>query len=91
MEDYKFLNAAFLYGQRHLDEEKFMTIAEQWAKSKHDGKPIVSGSLPVAEQGAIDDFGHHHEWKFCPGCGIDWDLDTGADQFGCWSCGFVRQ
>lgn len=42
MEDYKFLNAAFLYGQRHLDEEKFMAIAEQWAKSQHDGQADVT-------------------------------------------------
>lgn len=72
-----------------LDFMKDVSLAA--LQSQNSGKPIFSGSLPVAEQGVIDEYGHHTEWKFCPGCGIDLDLETGAEQFGCWSCGFVRQ
>ena len=35
-----------------------------------------------------DKFGHHNNWKYCPGCGIAWEKD--GDQFGCWSCGYVK-
>ena len=37
----------------------------------------------------IDKFGHHNNWKYCPGCGKTWELDS--ESFGCWSCGFIRQ
>jgi hypothetical protein len=47
MEDYQFLNAAFMYGQRNLDEERFMTAARKWAESLYGEKTIVSDSLPV--------------------------------------------
>lgn len=46
-------------------------------------------SLPQTE--SIDEAGHHSEWKYCPGCGFDWDIQMGADQFGCWNCGFIRK
>ena len=34
MEDYQFLNAAFMYGQRNSDEERFMNVARKWAESQ---------------------------------------------------------
>lgn len=37
-----------------------------------------------------DRFGHHDNWKYCPGCGQDWDEDMGFDSMGC-TCGYIRQ
>ena len=27
-------------------------------------------------------------FKFCPGCGKKWELDS--EEFGCWSCGYSK-
>jgi len=40
------LDAAERYAHSVIDKKEFITIAEQWAKSLNDGKPIVSGALP---------------------------------------------
>jgi len=42
----------------------------------------ISNSLP-------DEFGHHNNFRYCPGCGKEWVKDS--EQFGCWSCGFIMK
>lgn len=73
-------NAACQFAYGNISSKDLRDAVEKWYESQHDGKPDVSGSLPLAQERDEDD-------PYCLNCGNE--KLTYVEQYAngeCWEC-----